>query len=181
MIDLTIDPKLASDIDASEKNELEAYLDSLDNWTIGRGHLLPKPAPGRSWKGFTISQAVSDRYFIEDLTAALIYAKALPEFKQCDTDCRRNALTELCFNMRGKWVGFHDTRAAMEAQNWPAVRDGLLDSEWAAEVQPHHYVNGACSRCSKLQLMQGPHSYCELLVGGRATRLANYFLTGEYL
>ena len=49
-----------------------------------------------------------------------------------------------------KWQQFTHTRSAIEAQSWQAVHDGMLDSLWAKQVK------------------------------GRAERLANYMLTGEY-
>lgn len=149
-LDARIDHRLATDIDAAEANELTAYKDSEGNWTIGRGHLMPPAAPGKSWAGFTILPFVSDRYFNGDLLYALAYAQRLPEFAKCDTQCRQNALIEICFNMRGHWEGFHKARAGIEAQNWQVVHDELLNSLWASQVK------------------------------GRAVRIANQFLTGEY-
>lgn len=148
--DPRIDPRLAKDVDAAEANKLTAYLDTTGNWTIGRGHLLPPPAPGKSWEGFTILPDVSDRYFLGDLLSALAFAQKLPEWPKMDTPCRQNALTEICFNLRGRWEGFHDARAAAQAQNWAAMSAVMLDSLWAKQV------------------------------GQRATRLAHYMLTGAY-
>lgn len=181
MLDPRIDPNLAQDVSASEFDSLEAYLDSLGFWTIGRGHLLPPPAPGKSWKGFTISREVDDRYFNEDLVAALAYAQKLPEFGSCDTSCRQNALIELCFNMGGKWTHWGPTRTLMQAKDWQGVHNHLLNSLWASEVQPHHYVNDVCSRCAHAKAPQPPYSYCTGIQRGRADRIANYFLTGQYL
>jgi GH24 family phage-related lysozyme (muramidase) len=155
-LDARIDRRLATDIDAAEANKLTAYPDSLGNWTIGRGHLLPPAAPGRSWHGFTILPAVSDRYFNGDLLNAYDYAAKLPELPKCDTLCRQNALIEICFNMAGKWHQFVKTRAAIEAQDWQAVHDNLL---WNAPSVPTPW-------------------YAE--VKGRAVRIANQFLTGQY-
>ncbi len=155
---MTVDPRLAADVGKAESDKLTAYKDTRGNWTIGRGHLLPKPVSPEAWAGFTISQAVSDRYFDEDLTKALNYASKLPEWPSCDTACRQNALTELVFNMgAGTWQEFCQTRAAIQAKNWQAAHDGLLNSAWAKEVQP-----------------------AGLELPGRATRLADYMLTGEY-
>jgi GH24 family phage-related lysozyme (muramidase) len=155
-LDARIDRRLATDIDAAEGNELVAYPDSLGNWTIGRGHLLPQAAPGRSWHGFTILPAVSDRYFNGDLLQAIDTASKWPEFAKCDTLCRQNALREIAFNMAGKWAQFVKTRTAIEAQDWQAVHDNLL---WNAPGIPTPW-------------------YAE--VKGRAVRIANQFLKGEY-
>ena len=82
--------------------------------------------------------------------SAILFAQRWPEHAKCDTACRRNALYEIAFNLRGKWEQFVHARAAIEAQDWQAAHDALLDSEWARQVH------------------------------GRATRIANYFLKGEY-
>jgi len=149
-LDSRIDVRLATDVAAAEADKLEAYQDTLGNWTIGRGHLMPPAAPGRSWAGFSILQSTSDRYFNGDLLIAIALAQKWPEYLSCDTNCRRNALEEIAFNMGNKWESFVHARAAISAQDWQTAHDQLLNSLWASQVH------------------------------GRATRIANYFLTGEY-
>jgi GH24 family phage-related lysozyme (muramidase) len=151
VLDPSIDRRLAVDLDASESDQLVAYLDTRGNWTCGRGHLMPQAAPGRSWAGFTVIQSTSDRWFCTDIMNAMRLASRWPEFEKCDTECRKNALYEIAFNMGGRWSTFVHARAAITAQDWQRVHDELLNSEWAKEVHE-----------------------------GRATRIANYFLTGQY-
>jgi GH24 family phage-related lysozyme (muramidase) len=158
-LDPSIDPRLAADIDAAERNELVAYKDSLGNWTCGRGHLLPPAAPGRSWEGFSVIQSTSDRWFCQDLLDAIALAKKWPEYQKCDTRARQNALCEIAFNLSGRWHAFVHARAAIEAQNWQTVHDELLHSLWATQVGVGHYPDGKPKR---------------------ATRIANQFLTGRY-
>lgn len=157
VLDPSIDRRLAVDLDAAENDKLVAYPDTEGNWTCGRGHLMPRPAPGRSWEGFTVIQSTSDRWFSTDILAAMRLAARWDEFGSCDTDCRKNALTEIAFNMGGRWEQFGPTRALIQDKNWQAVHDHLLASKWAKQVQPHG--------------LDKP---------GRATRIANYFLTGVY-
>lgn len=149
-LDPRIHRQLAVNVDAAEGDRLTAYVDTLGNWTIGRGHKMPPAAPGRSWEGFTIIQSTDDRYFNDDLLNALTMAQKLPEWPSCDTAARQDALTELCFNMGGKWEEFRQTRAAIQAQDWPSVKANLLDSLWATQVH------------------------------ARAIRIADQFLTGQY-
>jgi hypothetical protein len=118
---------------------------------------MPPAAPGRSWDGFTIPQSTSDRWFSTDIMNAMRLASRWPEYVSCDTPCRQNALIEIAFNMGGRWEQFGPTRAAITAKEWQTVHDHLLASLWAKEVQPHG-----------------------LDTPGRATRIAGYFLTGEY-
>jgi GH24 family phage-related lysozyme (muramidase) len=157
VLDPSIDRRLATDLDAAERDELTAYLDTRGNWTCGRGHLMPRPAAGRSWESFTIPQTTSDRWFSTDIVNAMRLAQSWAEFASCDTDCRKNALYEIAFNLGGRWEEFVNTRAAITKQDWRAVHDNLLNSKWASEVQPDG--------------LDRP---------GRATRIAKYFLTGEY-
>ena len=150
LLDPSIPRRLAVDVDAAEGDRLTAYQDAEGNWTCGRGHLMPPPAPGRSWEGFTVIQSTSDLWFSTDLTNAMRLASRWPEFASCDTECRQNALREIAFNLAHRWEGFHRARAAITAKDWQTAHDELLSSEWAAQVK------------------------------GRATRIADYFLTGEY-
>ena len=150
ILDPSIDRRLAVDLDAAEGDRLTAYLDTTGNWTCGRGHLLPRPAPGRSWENFTVVQSTSDRWFSQDILNAMRLAQRWDEFPSCDTDARKNALYEIAFNMGARWEEFAPTRAALKAQEWQTVHDHLLESLWAKEVHE------------------------------RAVRIATRFLTGEY-
>lgn len=149
-LDPSISHQLAINLDAAEADELVAYQDTLGNWTIGRGHLLPPHAPGATWKGFTIIQSTSDRFFNGDILIAVKYAQSLPEWGKLDTQNRKDADCELAFNMSHRWGNqFAPTRALIAAQDWQAVHDHLLGSLWAKQVKD-----------------------------GRATRVANMFLNG---
>jgi GH24 family phage-related lysozyme (muramidase) len=157
VLDPSIDRRLAVDVDSAEGDRLVAYQDTLGNWTCGRGHLLPQPATGRTWEGFTVIQTTSDRWFSTDLMRAMQLVSRWPEYGSCDTPARRNALTEIAFNLGGKWEQFVKTRACILARDWRGAHDNLLDSAWAEQVQPGGFDKP-----------------------GRATRIANYFLEGVY-
>lgn len=158
-LDPSIDRRLADDLDAAERNTLEAYQDTEGNWTCGRGHLMPPAAPGKSWAGFTVPQSTSDSWFNTDILRAISLAKKWPEYPACDTDCRRNALYELAFNMAHRFEVWGPTIALIKQQNWQGVHDHLLASKWAGQVGVGFYSDGKPKR---------------------ATRIANYFLKGEY-
>lgn len=143
-----LDPRLESDIGTAEGDKLTAYRDSLGFWTVGRGHLL---APqDHDWTGYTITPAQDEAYFEGDIQQSVAFAQRLPEWAASDTDCRRNALIELCFNLRGKWLEFHQARAAWARQDWQTAHDQILNS--AADHQEPH----------------------------RIERIAGYVLAGEY-
>ncbi len=144
-----IDPQLQSDIENAEGCKLTAYPDTEGVWTIGWGHELPNQ--DGSARGLTWTQDQADDQLLDDISIAQAFARGLTEWQSLDTDCRRNALTELCFEMQHRWLLFKNTRAALLAQNWKGAHDGLLASLWATQV----------------------HST-------RANRLADYLLTGAY-
>lgn len=143
-----IDLRLAADIKAAESCKLTSYKDSEGLWTVGWGHLLDQNVFGA---GYTVTQAQADATLQSDLESAQTYAMKTPEWGSLDTPCRQNAVTELCFNMRSKWLLFVNTRHAIDRQDWKTAHDGLLASLWATQVH-----------------------------ATRANRLANYLLTGQY-
>ena len=155
------DSRLLADVKAAEGCRLTAYLDSRGLSTIGYGHKLNQHM---DWTGHTITQDQADAYLAADLDNAALQAKTLTEWLYLETACRENALTELVFNMGfGKWLEFRQARAAIRQQDWQGAHDGLLDSLWARQVQPHGLFDPTGKE-----------------LPGRATRLAGYLLTGQY-
>lgn len=152
LMNYPIDARLEHDIryaeDPGGQPVLTAYKDSLGYWTIGTGHLLQPQ--GHDWSGYTITAEQAEIYLSADLMQAEHLAQRLPEWNACDTDCRRNALIEICFNMGGRWLEFHEARAAWVKQEWDTAAADMLDSLWARQV------------------------------GQRAVRLADYVRTGQY-
>lgn len=144
-----IDPRLLTDIQSAEGCRLAAYKDSMGFWTIAWGHLLHPQA--KDWTGHAIGQQEADALLSADIDTAAELAAKLYEWPSLDTDCRRNALTELCFEMGSKWMRFHNTRQAIKNQDWQGAHDGVLKSLWASEVHER-----------------------------RANRIADYLLTGTY-
>lgn len=143
------DPHLISDIKEAEGCKLTAYRDTEGFWTIGWGHLLP--AQSQDWTGTTWSQEQADARLTADTVLAITFAQNLMEWPSLDTACRQNAVSELCFNLRRKWLAFVKTRSAIQARDWQGAHDGLLASLWAKQVH-----------------------------AARANRLADYLLTGKY-
>jgi lysozyme len=142
------DPRLIADIKTAESCKLTSYKDSAGLWTVGWGHLLDQNVFGAR---YAITQAQADSWLESDVESAVAYAQKLPEWSALDTPCRQNAVIELCYNMRGKWLLFVNTRHAIERQDWQTAHNGLLTSLWATQVH-----------------------------AARADRLADYLLTGAY-
>lgn len=144
-----MDPLLVADIKKAEGFSLKAYKDSLGFWTVGYGHLLPNQ--NYDWSEYTIDQETADKLLEADLIQAQYVCTTLPEWPRLDSQCRRNAVIELEFNMGGKWKLFAKTRLDIQNKDWQAAHDDLLDSLWAKQVGPV-----------------------------RSNRLAKYLLTGAY-
>ena len=144
-----IDPRLLADIKQSESCVLHAYEDTEGVWTIGWGHEMQDQSGARAYLIWTQQEA--DAQLQTDLLSAQAFAEKLTEWPYLDTPCRRNAVIELCFELRSRWLPFIHTREAIRAQNWQGAHDGLLASMWAKQV----------------------HSV-------RADRIANYLLNGVY-
>jgi GH24 family phage-related lysozyme (muramidase) len=142
-----IDPKLTADVQGAESCRLKGYQDSKGFWTKGWGHLLSdQSGPGPDW-----TQQQADDQLVADLESAGVFAASTKEWPALDTPCRQNAVIELCYNMRAKWLLFAKTRASILAHDWQGAHDNLLSSLWATEVHAE-----------------------------RADRLADYLLTGSY-
>lgn len=140
---------LQYDVKQSEGLRLKAYKDTTGNWTVGYGHKL---ASGHDWSNYTITSDMANAMLITDLNAAVYESAVLSEWVALDTQARKDALTEIIFNMgTGRWRTFVETRAALIKKDWQGVHDGLLHSLWAIQVH-----------------------------AGRADRIANQFLTGAY-
>lgn len=148
--------RLLADIKSAEGCRLTAYKDTLGYWTIGYGHSLPV---GKDWTGYAWTQEEADQQLERDVALqGTVPAARLMEWEFLDTDARQNAVAELCFNMGvGHWRAFVHTRLAIKNKDWKQAHDGLLDSEWAKQVQPDGFDKP-----------------------GRATRLADYLLSGEF-
>lgn len=108
-------------------------------------------AAGQDWTGETWTQQYADTIRDQDIQSAIDYAQALQEYPYLDTPCRQNAVCELVFNMRRKWNGFVKCRAAIARGDWQGAHDQLIASAWDQEVGKT-----------------------------RATRIADYLLTGQY-
>ena len=140
---------LQYDVKQSEGLRLKAYKDTTGNWTVGYGHKL---ASGHDWSNYTITSDMANAMLITDLNAAVYEAAVLPEWAALDCQARKDALTEIIFNMGvGRWRTFVHARFFMLKKDWQRVHDELLASLWATQVH-----------------------------AGRADRIANQFLTGNY-
>jgi lysozyme len=137
-----------------EGERLTAYQDSLGFWTIGVGHLLPRPR-SPEWRGYRITQAQSDAFFEEDWNHhVFLLQKYAPWALQFD-EVRRYVMVDMTFNL------------GIE----PFDRDGFKDWPiFTSQLMRHDWRNAAINMRSTLWERQ---------VKGRAIRLARMIATGS--
>lgn len=129
-----LDSRLVSDVQTAEGCKLQAYKDTMGFWTVGYGHKLDS---SRDWTGYQISALTANALLTSDLSYAQESAENLPEWTFLNTPCRRNAITELVFNMgAAKWRNFAKCRYDIQQSDWQGAHDELLDSLWATQVGP---------------------------------------------
>ncbi len=125
---LSIEPELIDQIKQEEDLRLEAYQDTLGNWTIGYGH-----TPAHEGEVWTEGQAET-QLFLDLGEAADQLGKALPWVENLGT-VRWSVFVNMTFNMGIEHLlGFHETLAAAQAGDYEKTAAGMLDSLWAKQV-----------------------------------------------
>jgi lysozyme len=129
-----------------ESEVLHAYPDSLGYLTIGVGRLIDVRKNGGISKDESAYLLNNDiRRTTTDLAKALPWASTLDPV-------RFAVLINMAFNMGvDGLLEFHNTLASVQAGNYDAAANGMLNSKWARQV------------------------------GARATRLAQQMRTGEWV
>lgn len=118
--------KLLLSLKAHEGCRLDAYQDTVGVWTIGYG---------RNLQTLRIGPAQAETWLREDMLAAVLEAQKFPEYNHLDTDARRNAFTEMVFNMGAPRVrNFKNMLAAVRQSDWNRVAIEAIDSQWARQV-----------------------------------------------
>ena len=109
---------------------LEAYRDTLGNWTIGVGHLL-----GDAPRMTRITQQEADALLDYDIDSAEALAMTLvPNPDARATGSRWRAIVNMTFNLGPRLAQFHKFLAALDHSQWDAAADEMLQSKWATQV-----------------------------------------------
>lgn len=138
-----------------EGEKLTAYRDSLGFWTIGVGHLLPRPK-SPEWAKYTITQAESDRLFNDDWHHHIsLVAQYAPWAMKFD-EVRRYVVFDMTFNLGIEPFDGDGIK------DWPILVGQLKAHDWAAAAR---------NMRSTLWARQ---------VKGRAERLARMIETGQW-
>jgi lysozyme len=113
-------------LEKHEGNKSHPYTDTVGKVTIGIGRNLTD-------KG--LSPAEVRFLFINDLNSAWEDCVAhIPGFDKM-SDPRKYAFVDIMFNMGwSTFSTFHNTLAAVAAEDWNSVADHLADSKWDKQV-----------------------------------------------
>lgn len=105
---------------------LRWYKDTLGKWTGGYGHLRK---PGE--ESLVVTQALSDRWLVEDIAAAVKAAKS--QFSQLPLQSQElyEVLVSVNYQLGTKWTStFKKTWALMLAGKYYEAADEAEDSAW---------------------------------------------------
>jgi lysozyme len=122
-VDIT---RLVDSIKHHEGLRLRSYLDSVGVWTIGYGTNL---------QTLLITEEIADDLLQLGVHSAMVAAAMFPEWQYLDTEARRGAFCEMCYNLGPmRLSGFRKMLDAIKAQDWQEVAKQALDSKWATQV-----------------------------------------------
>lgn len=124
-----LNPDLEAMLTRDEGRKLEAYKDSLGNWTIGVGHLL-----GDKPRMTEITNAECDALLRADIDVAFAQMQKTFLNWHRHNDARVNALVNMCFNLGPKVEQFTHFIAAMNESNYTDAARFMLESLWAKQV-----------------------------------------------
>ena len=118
---------------------LEPYKDSEGYWTIGIGHMIDRRLGGSlpSWirASFPLDRAEVHQLLMLDIgqaEAAIINRK--PWVVRLDP-VRRTIMVALCFQLGiNRLLLFHNTLAAIQAGDWDAAANGLINSKMHSQA-----------------------------------------------
>lgn len=131
---------LQAELTRDEGERLKPYRDSVGKLSLGIGRNLDDTGISHDEALYLLSNDI--------VSAELWLDRNLPWWADLDP-VRQRVMVNLAFNLRNKLLGFANTLRAIQAKDWQAAHDGLLDSLWAKQT------------------------------GQRAQRLAYMMLTGE--
>lgn len=121
--------KLKERIKKHEGFRSHGYMDSLGYMTIGWGHLID------ARKGGSIDEDILEMVLDRDIAKAWAQAETLVDNFDHLSDERKGVLVEMVFQMGFATVRrFKHMRRAVEAKDWDAAADEMLDSMWAAQT-----------------------------------------------
>lgn len=123
-----------------EGERLTAYRDSLGFWTIGVGHLLPRPK-SPEWAGYRITKEESDRLFDKDLNHHVALVAKYASWAMAFDEVRRYVIFDMTFNLGVEPFdgdGYKDWPIfvrQLRANDWAAAAANMRSTLWARQVK----------------------------------------------
>lgn len=118
--------RLVASLEKHEGYRDKAYQDTEGVWTVGYGTNLQE---------LEIDEFQARRWLMDDLLEAIRGAKRFPEYRDLNTQVRREVFVEMVYNMGPSRVaGFKNMLSAIRRNDWADAADEMLDSKWARQV-----------------------------------------------
>ena len=128
--------KLREELEADEGVKYEVYNDHLGYATFGIGHLILDSDPEQgSSVGTPVSESRVAEAFESDIVQVLSDCETLyPDFESLPEDAQR-IIANMMFNMgRPRLSKFKGMKRGVDAQDWNAAADEMIDSNWYKQV-----------------------------------------------
>ena len=128
--------KLREELESDEGVKYEVYNDHLGYATFGIGHLILDSDPEQgSSVGTPVSESRVAEAFESDIVQVLSDCETLyPDFESLPEDAQR-IIANMMFNMgRPRLSKFKGMKRGVDAQDWNAAADEMVDSNWYKQV-----------------------------------------------
>ena len=128
--------KLREELEADEGVKYEIYNDHLGYATFGIGHLILDSDPEQgSSVGTAVSESRVAEAFESDIVQVVSDCETLyPDFESLPEDAQR-IIANMMFNMgRPRLSKFKGMKRGVDAQDWDAAADEMIDSNWYKQV-----------------------------------------------
>ncbi len=123
--------KLVAELSRDEGRVPHAYKDSEGYLTIGVGHLIDKNKGGR------LPEFIIDLLLEYDIDAKVSQIKNALPWAENLSDARQRVIINMVFNLGiTGFQKFHNTIAAIKAEDWDVAAAEMLNSKWARQVGP---------------------------------------------
>ena len=128
--------KLREELEADEGVKYEIYNDHLGYATFGIGHLILDSDPEQgSSVGTPVSESRVAEAFQSDIVQVVSDCETLyPDFESLPEDAQR-IIANMMINMgRPRLSKFKGMKRGVDAQDWNAAADEMIDSNWYKQV-----------------------------------------------
>tara|TARA_B100001094_G_C17775148_1_gene597008 strand:- start:29 stop:469 length:441 start_codon:yes stop_codon:yes gene_type:complete len=128
--------KLREELEADEGIKYVTYKCSADKLTFGVGHMVLESDPEYNQPvGTAVSADRVTECFNRDIESVIEDCQRLySQFDSLPEDCKL-IIANMMFNLGLPTLSkFKDMKAAIDAEQWSAAADAMLDSKWAKQL-----------------------------------------------